>query len=300
MARCWMLSRSDICFVHLGKYGDLALMLPGFKAVADETGQRPIVIVSREFAPILEGVSYVRPWVVDLHWWKGVGEARRMAEEAGYRPYVIKWWDEPGAQPPRPPADAELVTIRIHGREMRISAQDWDSYQASQWRYAGFTMKQMTDWPLVFDRRSPEREERLRQQFFSPDMRHLLVNLSREGTSPIKLGPQIMSFILGTGLKVVDLSRIRAHRIYDLLGLYDHAAGLITSDTATLHLAAASKIPYIAFINDKGRGSIPKGNCILSVRYSQCAGRLGFFVEALQRIVRNVDGKPIELVAISP
>lgn len=294
-----MLSRSDLLFIHLGKYGDLALMCPAFKAVADEMGKPPIVMVSREFASIFDGVSYVRPWVLDLHWWKGVGEAKRIAEEAGYKPCIIKWWDMPGAAPPNPPADAEVISIRIHGREMKISAKDWDSYQASQWRYAGFTMKQMLDWPLVFDRRSPERESHLRQRYFSPDTRHILVNLSREGTSPIKPSSQIMSAILGTGLKVVDLSRIRAHRIYDLLGLYDHASGLITSDTSTLHLAAASKIPYIAFINDKGRGSIPKGNCILSVRYSQWPGRFGFFLEALQRIAQNTDGKPIGIVAIA-
>lgn len=285
MVRCWMFQVCEPWVnVHLGKFGDVMIALPAMKSVYDETGVKPICIVSREFASIFDGVSYVRPWVVDLHWWKGVGQARRMAEEAGYKPTVWKWWDEPGATAPKPSNGEEMITLKIHGREHRVRAKDWDSYQASEWRYAGFSMKQMMDWPLVFDRRSPEREEQLRQRYFDPHMRHLLVNFSREGTSPIKAGTQLMSLILGTGLQVIDLSRIRAHRIYDLLGLYDHAAGLITSDTATLHLAAASQIPYIAFINDGGRGSIPKGNCILSIRYSQVSGHLGFFIEALSKL----------------
>ena len=69
--------------------------------------------------------------------------------------------------------------------------------------------------------------------------------------------------------KPLDLAKIKAQRIYDLLGLYDNAAGMITTDTATLHLAAASNIPYVALINNGGAGSIPKGNCVLKVRYSQ-------------------------------
>jgi ADP-heptose:LPS heptosyltransferase len=53
-------------------------------------------------------------------------------------------------------------------------------------------------------------------------------------------------------------------------GLYDNADMLITTDTATLHLAQASDIPAIEFIVDTPsmwHGSVPKGNCIYSCRY---------------------------------
>lgn len=279
---CWMAKLREVCFVHLGKFGDLMIMLPAFKAVADELGHPPICLVSTEFASIFDGVSYVKPWAFALHWWKGVGQARKAAEGYGLSPIVVKWWDEPGAKPPGTINGSETIKLTIHGNPVRIAASEWDSYQASQWRYAGFTMQQMIDWPLVFDRRDLQRESLLRAAHFKTSFPKLLVNLPRGGTSPFPSALQAYGFISRKDFEVVNLSNVRATRIYDLLGLYDHAAGLITSDTATLHLAAASKVPYIAFINDGGAGSIPKGNCICSIRYKDFQKKLGLYMDALR------------------
>ena len=284
MPLCWTASLRDICFVHLGKFGDIMIMLPAFKAIAEETGKPAICLVSEEFASIFDGVTYVQPWVEPFHWWKDVGKARELAERAGLNPIVVKWWDEPGAPAPAIRPGEKTVSLNIHGLRRVVSATDWDSFQASQWRYSGFSMDKLYEWPLVFDKRSPEREQALRDYYFSSPNPKLLVNLSANGTSPFRHAKNVMSLIWGMGFDVVDLSRVRAHRIYDLLGLYDEAAGLITSDTATLHLAAASSVPYIAFINNGGAGSIPKGNCIKSIRYSQFEGGMGLFVEALKKL----------------
>jgi ADP-heptose:LPS heptosyltransferase len=91
-----------------------------------------------------------------------------------------------------------------------------------------------------------------------------------------------MALVRVPEVEIVNLAAIKAERLYDLLGLYDHAVGLVTSDTATLHLAAASKVPYIALLNNGGAGSIPKGNCILSIRYSNFRNELGRFMEAVK------------------
>ena len=259
-------------------------MLPAFKAVADEMGKPPICIVSKAFASIFDGVSYVRPWVMDLHWWKGVGAARKAAEDAGLYPIVVKWWDEPNAKPPCDPETTKYVRLKIHGKPCTIPADEWDSFQNSQWRYAGFTMEQMEEWPLVFDRRNAVREQVLRLKHFHSNKKHLLVNLSQSGTSPFPAIQQAMALSHIPGFDILNLSTVKADRIYDLLGLYDYADGLITSDTATLHLAAASKVPYIAFINNGGAGSTPKGNCILSMRYAEFKNNLGRFVNALKTI----------------
>ena len=162
MNPCWMLQNKQVCFVHLGKYGDLILMCPAFKAVADEMGKPVICVVSSEYASVFDGVSYVHPWVVNLHWWRGVGEAKRMAIAAGFEPIVVKWWDEPGASPPMALPGARTISLTIHGVRHVVPAAEWDSFQASQWRYAGFTVEQMMQWPLVFDRRDPGRERALR------------------------------------------------------------------------------------------------------------------------------------------
>lgn len=282
--RCWMLDDSEVCFVHLGKYGDLMIMLPAFKAVADELGKPPICIVSTDFASIFDGVSYVRPWPMKLHWWRGVKAAREAALKAGFSPIVVKWWDEPGSKPPMQLGNGKTITLMIHGQPRKIFAAEWDSYQASQWRYAGFSMEQMMKLPLVFDRRNPDREQALRLRHFRSPKPKLLVNLSQSGTSPFKHSFRAFSLLHSARCDIVNLANIRAERIYDLLGLYDYAAGLVTTDTATLHLAAASSLPYIALLNNGGAGSVPKGNCILSLRYSEFEGGIGFFIEALQKI----------------
>lgn len=282
MRPCWLLKSLDVCMVHLGKYGDIMIMLPAFKAVADQLGKPVICMVSKDYASIFEGVSYVTPWVQDLHWWKGVGRARKIAEEAGLDPVVIKWWDEPGAKPPLPLEPGKTISLKIHGVLRKVNAADWDSFQASQWRYAGFTMEQMMQWPLVFDRRNTFREQELRRRSFKTERPKLLVNLSQSGTSPFGASLQAYAMLHMAHMEIVNLAGIRAHRIFDLLGLYDNANLLVTSDTATLHLAAASKIPYIAFINNGGAGSIPKGDCRLAIRYGEFQQRMGDYVEALK------------------
>ncbi len=271
------------CFVHLGKYGDLMIMFPAFKAIYDATTIPPICIVSTTYATIFNGISYAQPWAVDLHWWKGVSAARKLAEAKGYKPIVVKWWDEPNAQAPVALENGKKITLTIHGQKHEVPAAEWDSYQASQWRYAGFTMQQMMDWPLVFDRRNEVREQELCLRHFRTKRPKILYNFNVTGTSPFQTSNQIMPLMAQTGCELIDLSRIRATRIYDLLGLYDRAALLVTSDTATLHLAAASKVPYIAFINNGGAGSIPKGNCISSVRYGDLPRRIPHVHSVLQQ-----------------
>lgn len=281
---CWLFKSQEVCFVHLGKFGDIIIMLPAFKAVAEQLGKPVLCMVSKEYASIFEGVSYVTPWVQDLHWWKGVGQARKIAEAAGLNPIVVKWWDEPGAQPPASLEPGKTITLKIHGKLRQVNAADWDSFQASQWRYAGFTVDQMMQWMPVFDRRSRFREEELRLRHFKSKRPKLLANLSQTGTSPFPGCIQARALLHMAGMEIVNLETIRAHRVFDLLGLYDHAAGLVTSDTATLHLAAASNIPYIAFINNGGAGSIPKGNCALAIRYGEFNQNIGQYCESLKRL----------------
>ena len=38
------------CYVQLGRFGDLMIMLPGWKHLYDTTGEKPNVIACAEFA----------------------------------------------------------------------------------------------------------------------------------------------------------------------------------------------------------------------------------------------------------
>lgn len=281
---CWMLSERDVCFIALGKFGDLAIALPMFKAVYDETGRPPLVMVSCDFSSMLEGVSYVRSWVVALHWWRGVGPAIKVAEQAGFNPICLKFWDVPGAKAPFQLGPGRKISLTVHGRNMVLNADDWDSYQSSQWRYAGFTVEQMMSWPLVFDKRNHQRESMLRAHVFKTSQPKFLVNCNPGGSSPFKWTNMIMSMVQNIGFEVIDLAKVRADYVFDLLGLYEYASGMITSDTATLHLAAASDIPYIAFISDGGAGSVPRGNCTMSCRYSELQKKKPEVLKAIMKI----------------
>ena len=84
-------------------------------------------------------------------------------------------------------------------------------------------------------------------------------------------------------VKFVDLDNVKAERIYDLVGLMDAAVGMVTVDTSTLHLAAASCRPYVALTVGGWNTSVPKGNCALRMDYGEVLGRveeIGSMVES--------------------
>ena len=74
---------------------------------------------------------------------------------------------------------------------------------------------------------------------------------------------------------VVDLGKLNCHRVFDMLVLMENAAGLITIDTLALHMVVATDLPYVAFTQNGWTGSMPKGNCILEIKYSQSIQRMG-------------------------
>lgn len=271
--KCYLLEKLEkrpLVFVHTGKYGDLIILLPAWKHIFDETGIRPIVVTSREFGNIFEGVSYVNYIQLEVSWWKELGLARKYAESKFGWCITPKWWDDPELTPPPPPPGIGMVKLQMNGRDIFLDAKDWDSYMANQWQVAGFNREDICKWPLVFDRRNHLREQHLRQQWFRGTRPKILFCLSTSGTSPFPATPEIGNYLKKWmyTFDFVDCTKIRAERIFDMLGLIDHAHGMVTSDTSLLHLASASKTPYVAYINNGGSGSIPRGNCVMKCRYA--------------------------------
>ncbi|OLE10683.1 MAG: hypothetical protein AUG89_11510 [Acidobacteria bacterium 13_1_20CM_4_56_7] len=119
----------------------------------------------------------------------------------------------------------------------------------------------------------------------------ILVNF-RGKSSPFGFDAEVLEQIPKDQFHIVDLSNVKASRIYDLLGLYDVAAGVITCDTATLHLAAASRTPYVAFTHDEWRRSVPRGNCQLQMPYSQVPSRANDIGQVVRTWSRS-EPKPI-------
>ena len=102
--------------------------------------------------------------------------------------------------------------------------------------------------------------------------------------------PELMAALepLRSKFEFVDIGKIQAHRIYDLLGLYDRASALITVDSATLHLAEGGQIPRIAFVQNGWGGSLASRS-LLQIRYDDACRKGGDVAMALKGAL-GIDG----------
>ena len=285
MSNCTLSTKTGLltCFVMLGKNGDLIHMLPIFLAVYKRDGVKPVVMVEERFAGVLDGVSYVTPWAVPFKWPDGIAAAKAEAEKHFESVVVPQFWNIPG---PQALVDSEDLNCTL-----------------AMWHTAGFDPASVAKVPVLFDRRSSEREEFLNKTTGHLGRPIILYNL--EGSScPFPLAAEVLQMLrlLKGNAELVDLAQIRAHRIYDLLGLFDRAIGMITVDTATLHLAGVGNIPYIALVNNGWSRAQPKGKCLLEIPYDKVMERMNEiateFVKmalsqrALKPIVRNMENPP--------
>jgi hypothetical protein len=236
-----------VAVLELGRYGDILNILPVCKYIAEHY-EKPLLAVSKEFAPLLDGVSYVTPLPLDLPYDK-VNQAMTICRQK-----------------------AELVICaQVYGEsynpEKLRPCYSWDS-----WQQAGFGELYMDKWthPLVIDRRDRLREDNFARSKLSSKPT-ILLNISRGISSPYNDHAKFTELLRTNWSEkyhIVDIGQTNAQQICDLLGMYDKAALLITSDTATLHLAAASDIPVIALVNDiDWLATIPRCNCVYRVRY---------------------------------
>lgn len=289
MKRCFLSPKTlHPCYIQLGRLGDIMIMLPAMKHIFDMTGVKPVMMVCSEFVGMLEGCSYVIPWpMAGFSWYGDVKLAKDIADHWYDTVVVPKWWDCPGLQPPPPKAGEAVVILNHQGRRMVVAAPEWDSYQYSQWKAAGFTKQEMLDLPLVFDRRNEAREAILAVNHLPKGKPAVLYNFGGL-SNPMPYEPEVLRELqsLRDRVHLVNLRNIQADRIQDLLGLYDRALCLITGDTATLHLAAASKVPMIALVANGGAGSIPKGNTVLKLRYGEVSAKVSLIKATVQKLLK--------------
>jgi hypothetical protein len=250
---------SEPIVVCLGRYGDILNALPIAYSMKE---RKPKFVVSKEFWQILDGVTYVRPVV----WDKDYKELPFAIERTkGHEAYIAQCYKHPD--------------------DRRLTA----SYQKESWRLAGFLDKFGTI-PLVFDNRDGQREKEIDLKAalltnpYSVNKATILVS-GTGVSSPFKhdlVGIVRKAF---PGYNVVDLNTVRAKRVYDLLGLFDNSALLVTIDTMHLHLARASNIPVVALINDGWYGSVPPPNAKAVLRYSEASGNPSRVIDAIKGVL---------------
>lgn len=224
---------NECCIVCLGRYGDLCNLLPVAKHIADRFG-KPFWMVSREFADLFDGVSYVTPWVTDLPPAK-INEAVALARKRFKNVLVCQVYGE-------------------NWQADKLSA----SYNRESWRLAGFANRfDDHSWKPVFDRRDSGRETVLlgrayRSIYDETTTPMLLVNVTRAMSSPYPPGAALLAEIIAkfsARFHIVNIAELKLERVYDVLGLMERCVALIACDTVHLHLAAAVDCPTIAIVN---------------------------------------------------
>jgi len=283
---CFLTPKLPPCYVQLGRVGDLLIILPGLLHHFRSTGVKPVLMTCSQFAGTLKRVSYVETFPVDgIPWNTGARSAWKAAADLYDEVIVPKWWDA-RLDPPPPRANEPSIELDWQGRRIILSQDEWNSYQYSQWKACGWGRQELLDWPLMFDQRDAHAEAWFATHYLHPKKPNVLYNFSGV-SNPMGFEPEVIRALLPLRDKVnlVDLSRIQLDYFTDLLGLYDRSLCVISGDTATLHLAAASRVPLIALLADGWAGSIVKGNEVLRLRYSQIRNNVSTIAGAVQKLL---------------
>jgi hypothetical protein len=253
------------CFIQLGKTGDIISILPMMMLQYQRTGSA-FLMVCKEFAPLLEGVSYVNPVM-----WKGdVTDVRGAIAEAKKK-------------------FGHVVRLQTHGNIPVVTTAP--SFQFDQ--YARFGMlKDFDKLPLVFDNRSPSRELDLT---LSLSDQPVILFADHSQSSPFLQKEELAKMLKDEfpGYQIVRLSEVRSERFYDLLGLYDKAKCLITVETAHLHLSKGSKVPTLAIAANGWRGSAYSNRFRFFMRYPEWNSRKQTLLRHVRKVVEGLPDGPI-------
>ncbi len=229
----------DKLLVQTFKTGDLINLLPVAKVFSD-LGQKVGILACEPYADVLDGVSYVdkviypgQPWEIE----KAVEFANKIC------PNVVV------TQVNGPKEEILKHAYQPKGQTTAMA----DSFARESWHLAGLGSEWGTH-PLVFDRRSPERESGWLPKTSKAKPRPIMLVALDSASSPFEYRELLWKMIqleYGKAFNVIDLGLCMAERIYDLLGLMEKAHCLITVDTAILHLAhAVPKLPVMALVQD--------------------------------------------------
>jgi len=224
-----------------------------------QCGNKPTLIVSESWADLLDGVSYCDRLV-----WHGDYS----------RPMVAKEFAEKSKR------FARVIVPQCYGQSFHPKCS---SFCEESYRLAG----QHHLWgrlPLIFDRRNRDREQGLIPKTDKP-----IILIHRKGlSSPFQFQKELLEVLepLRDTHELVDLASIKAHRFYDLLGLYEKAEYLVAIDSGPLHLAeAVPDLKVIALITDKPtlwHGVPARKNHVLRIRYDEFNSRKQEIVEAIR------------------
>lgn len=211
-------------YISLGRYGDIIGILPAIQEHYFETGIKPLLMVAREFAGLLDGMSYLEPLI-----WKGPWQHCLEADAT--------------ARSLHP--ECEIINCAVYGIGFKFNRQS-ANFQRDAWRLTR-TRSVFGTLPLVFDQRDHDREKALAASVIGDPKDPFVLTCYSGSSAPFTGGPAINDALRARGFRVVDVSEVRAERIYDMLWLLEQASCLVVSDAALLHLAKA--VPHLDIVS---------------------------------------------------
>lgn len=237
-----------VAIICLGAFGDCCNALP-IALHEFQHGNHVTFYIAREFESLLDGVTYVDRRVWDGHYSECL-QAAEHAEKSGEFESVL--------------------VVQCYGSPVE---RNTDSFCKEAWRLVG----RLHLWgkiPLWFDNRDKEREEIYTNATKADGLDRPVLLLSYSGkSSPFHSRDQLLNLLLPLRetFLIFDISELKCPRFYDLLGLFEIASCLITTDSGPLHLAnAVPSLPVIALVTDKPdmwHGSPAQPNHTLRIRY---------------------------------
>lgn len=230
----------DLAVVLMCRYGDIINFLPAYRELIKGV-RNPYWIVHPDFESIFDGVSYVQHLVSneDSHYpYRIANQTRRK-----FQRFVV-------------PQVFDLDNTLPHLTEC---------FNKEMWNKVGL-LHRWDDLELVFDRRDRTREQSIIDAHI-PSNGNPTVMVCWGGSSlPFKNPTPILKMIqdnYGGDVNILDVSTLKAPRIYDLIGLMEKCSALVSCDTSLVHLAAACSIPVL-LVNDSDDGfarARPRSNC---------------------------------------
>lgn len=257
------------------KFGDCCQTISILGREFERTGEIQTVITHKGLLPLLEGASFI-----EVELWKG------------------DWQDLKGALLWAKRKFGEVKCLSFHGNNWPVHKKTC-SFQLDIYE-RGQALEQFP-LPLVFDKRSPEREAALVAQHTKACQPFILVADHSE-SSPFDQIEALVSLLeaqFGVFHQILRLSTVKADKPYDLLGLYDKAVALVSIDTMHLHLSMASKVPVIALISDKPElwhGTAWQERFKVHVRYGDYEDKKDVIIEALKGIIEKTEPIKPQLV----
>ncbi len=260
-------------YIQLGRAGDILTILQ----LLWGSKEKAALMVAEEYASLLEGVSYVEPVIFKGPHYeiqKAVAQA-----EAEKRDWVCTQVNGPIAQ-------VSAYVYKPAGQEVAKTT----SFQKEQFNVCARLPEWDANYPLYFDKRDFVREEKLHKQWMVPGKKYVLAALDGH-SSPFPYKALILELLKHCGYGVIDLSRVKAERLYDLLGMYELAYCLVAIDSAPLQLArGCPSLPVLALANDKPllwNGSSWRPGHVFYCRYSDFPLRAVEMLEAIRGIGRS-------------